>query len=47
LENSTHYRYFTAIVFGLIGVVLGVGSTWRQWYYVIASLGFLATAWLL
>ena len=43
---------FTAIVFALIGLVLGAGGLWLaglggSWYYVFAGLGFLLTAFLL
>ncbi|MBB5537330.1 glucose/quinate/shikimate family membrane-bound PQQ-dependent dehydrogenase [Rhizobium giardinii] len=42
----------TALVFALIGLALGAGGLWLavlggSWYYVIAGLGFLLTAFLL
>ncbi|MCV9963394.1 glucose/quinate/shikimate family membrane-bound PQQ-dependent dehydrogenase [Pararhizobium sp. BT-229] len=44
--------FLTALVFALIGLVLGAGGLWLitlggSWYYVFAGLGFLLTAFLL
>ena len=43
---------FTALVFTLIGLALGVGGAWLaalggSWYYLLAGLAFLVTAFLL
>ena len=44
--------FLTALVFGLIGLALGGGGLWLillggSWYYLLAGIGFLVTAYLL